>query len=264
MLMAVKNQCKVILLSVKYNIMKEMTNRITFLTNVGFMMLNNATFIIQWLLLFHLKKEIGGYALNDVMVLWGFAASTYGIAHIFFHRAFTLSELIMNGKLDSFLVQPKNVLLSIISSATSSSAIGDLFYGYLIIIIFKFSIINILLFTYLSIMGALVLTAFAVLTGSISFWIVRGDMLAENLNNTVINFSTYPDGIFKGVVRFLLYTIVPVGFVVYLPIHVILDFSFLGLFALTGFTGFIISVAYFVFYKGLKRYTSSSLMSARI
>jgi ABC-2 type transport system permease protein len=244
--------------------MREMTNRVTFLTNVGFMILNNATFIIQWLLLFQLKENIGGYDLNDVMVLWGFAASTYGFAHIFFHRAFMLSELIMNGKLDSFLVQPKNVLLSIISSSTSCSAIGDLIYGYMIIVIFRFSFVNLLLFTYLSIMGGIVLSAFAVITGSISFWIIRGDMLAENLNNTVINFSTYPDGIFKGVIRFLLYTIVPVGFVVYLPLQVILHFNLTSLLALTGFTSFLTLLAFFIFYKGLKRYTSSSLMSARM
>jgi ABC-2 type transport system permease protein len=262
--MVVKNQGKVILLSVKYNIMREMTNRVTFLTNVSFMILNNATFIIQWLLLFQLKENIGGYDLNDVMVLWGFAASTYGFAHIFFHRAFQLSDLIMNGKLDSFLVQPKNVLLSVISSSTSCSAIGDVIYGYLIIIIFRFGIVNLLLFTYLSIMGSIVLSAFAVITGSISFWIIRGELLAESLNNTVINFSTYPDGIFKGAIRLLLYTVVPVGFVVYLPLQVILQFDLLRLFALTGFASFLTLLAFFVFSKGLKRYTSSSLMSARL
>lgn len=264
MLMAVKNQGKVILLSVKYNIMREMTNRVTFLTNVGFMVLNNATFIIQWLLLFTLKKDIGGYALKDVMLLWGLAAGTYGLAHIFFQRAYFLPYLIINGKLDSFLVQPKNVLLSIITSGTNTSAIGDLIYGYLVVSIFHFSIRNLLFFTYFVIMGALILPAFAVITGSICFWIVRGEMLTENLNNILINFSTYPDGIFKGAVRLLLYTVVPVGFVIYMPLQVILQFNLWSFLAVTGFTVLIVTLAFFVFYRGLRHYTSSSLMSARI
>ena len=163
MLTAAKNQGRVILLSVKYNIMKEMTNRVTFLTNVVFMILNNATFIIQWLLLFHLKKDIGGYGINDVMILWGLSASTYGLAHIFFQKAFGLPDLIMNGKLDSFLVQPKNVLLSVITSGTSSSAIGDLIYGYIIIIIFKFSFVNLILFTLFSVIGAIILISGAII-----------------------------------------------------------------------------------------------------
>jgi ABC-2 type transport system permease protein len=244
--------------------MREMTNRVTFLTNVGFMVLNNASFILQWLLLFSLKKDIGGYAMNDVMLLWGLAAGTYGLAHIFFQRAYSLPYLIINGKLDSFLVQPKNVLLGVITSGTNISAIGDLIYGYLVVAIFNFSVGNLLLFTYFIIMGALILPAFAVITGSVCFWIVRGDMLSENLNNILINFSTYPDGIFKGAVRFLLYTLVPVGITVYLPLKVLRQFDIRYLLLVTGFTLAIIALAFLIFYRGLRRYTSSSLMSARI
>jgi ABC-2 type transport system permease protein len=244
--------------------MREMTNHVTFLMNVLFMVLNNATFIIQWLLLFQLKSDIGGYAFSDVIILWGLAASTFGLSHIFFNRVYELSELITNGKLDSFLVQPKNVLLSVISSGTSSSAIGDLIYGYLVICIFQFRLINLLLFTLLSILGAIVLTAFAVIAGSISFWIVRGDILASNLNSAVLHFSTYPDGIFKGIVRLILYTVVPVGFVNYLPLKVILHFNFGTFLIVLVATVLMVFLAFVIFYRGLKRYSSSNLMIARI
>ena len=264
MLTAVKNQTKVLLLSVKYNIMREMTNHVTFLMNVLFMVLNNGTFIIQWLLLFQLKSDIGGYAFGEVIILWGLAAGTFGISHIFFDRAYELSELITNGKLDSFLVQPKNVLISVISSGTSSSAIGDLLYGYLVICIFRFSIVNLLLFTVLSVLGAIVLTAFSVIAGSISFWIVRGDILASNLNNAILHFSTYPDGIFKGIVRLILYTVIPVGFVNYLPLKVILHFDFITFLIVLGASVFIVFLAFVIFYRGLRRYSSSNLMIARI
>jgi ABC-2 type transport system permease protein len=264
MLTAAKNQFRVILLSLKYNIMREMTNRATFLTNVLFMILNNSTFLIQWMLLFHLKSDIGGYALKEVMVLWGLAASTFGFAHILFQRAFHLPSLILQGKLDSYLVQPKNVLLSIITSSTNSSAIGDLIYGYLIIVIFKFSISTLLLFTLFTILGGLIMAAFAVITGSLSFWITRADLLSENLNNVIVNFGTYPDSIFKNGVRLLLYTVVPVGFVVYQPLHILLNFDLMALLGVIAFTIGICVLSYFLFYKGLKRYTSSNLMSARI
>ena len=69
MLMEAKNQIKVIMLSVKYNIMRQMVNKVTFITNILFMILNNATFIIQWLVLFRLKDEIGGYTIKEVILL---------------------------------------------------------------------------------------------------------------------------------------------------------------------------------------------------
>jgi ABC-2 type transport system permease protein len=263
MLMGAKNQTKLILLSVKYNIMRAMTNRVTFLTNVIFMILNNATFIIQWVILFQLKENIGGYHMKEVLILWGLAASTFGISHIFFLGAYQLPDLIMNGKLDSFLVQPKNVLLGVISSGSSISAIGDVLYGYLIVIIFHFDIKILLLFTYFTITGAIILTAMAVIGGSLSFYIVRGDIISGNINNTILHLSTYPDGIFKGVVRILMFTIVPVGLVNYLPIHIMFDWDIKLFLVTTGFMLFVCIFAFFLFYRGLKRYSSSNLMSAR-
>ena len=95
MLTEVKNQIKVMFLSVKYNIMRQMVNKVTFITNIIFMILNNAAFIIQWIILFSLKDEIGGYTIKEVILLWGIAASIFGFAHILFHKAFDLSDLII-------------------------------------------------------------------------------------------------------------------------------------------------------------------------
>ena len=61
MLTEVKNQFKVTFLSFKYALMKEMLNKTTFITNIVFMILNNASFIIQILVLFSIKNDFGGY-----------------------------------------------------------------------------------------------------------------------------------------------------------------------------------------------------------
>ena len=95
------NQLKVIMLSLKYNIMRQMTNKVTFLTNVIFMILNDATFIVQWVILFGIKEDFGGYQLNNVLVLWALAAATFGFSRLLFAKAFELPDLIVNGKLDS-------------------------------------------------------------------------------------------------------------------------------------------------------------------
>lgn len=264
MLTAVKNQLRVCLLSVKYNIMREMLNKVTFLTNIGFMMLNNASFLIQWVILFGLKDEIGGYGMEEVMLFWGLAASTYGLSHILFARAFSLPELIINGKLDSYLVLPKNVLLSVITSSTNSSSIGDFLYGLLIICIFAFRVDRLLLFLLFSATGAVILTAFALLMGSLSFWFVRSDIFGNQMVNTMVSFSTYPDGIFKGTAKFILYHMIPVGMSIYHPVHVMIRFDAVRLLTVLGYTVLLCAVAVFVFYRGLKRYSSSNLMGARL
>lgn len=264
MLTAAKKQLRVCLLSVKYNIMKEMLNKVSFVTNILFMIFNNATFIIQWIILFRLKEDIGGYTMREVMLLWGLAASSHGLSHIMFARVFSLSDVIINGKLDAYLVLPKNVLLSVMTSATSTSAIGDVIYGLLLICVFCFSIKRFFLFLLFSVTGAVIITAFALLMGSLSFWFVRADMFGRNMVNSMISFSTYPDGIFKGGTRFLLYTLIPVGMSIYIPVHVIMDFNMMSLLTVLGYAFLLTVAAVFVFYRGLRRYASGNLMEAKM
>lgn len=264
MLMEVKNQIKVMFLTLKYNIMRQMTNKVTFITNIVFMILNNASFIIQWIILFSIKEEIGGFTIKEVILLWGIAASTYGLAHLLFYKAFSLSELIINGKLDTFLVQPKNVFLSVITSDTSISAIGDLIYGYICLSIYGITLKNFLLFTIFSITGAIIVTTFASILGSLSFWIVKADIFADASINAMLNLATYPGNIFKNSVKIILYTIIPVGIANYMPVDTILNFNFWNCGYIIIFTIFITILAFYIFNKGIKRYSSSNLMSSRI
>lgn len=263
MLMEVKNQLKVIFLSVKYNIMKQMVNKVTFITNILFMILNNATFIIQWLLLFNLKDEIGGYEFKDIFLLWGLAASIFGLSNILFHKAFTISDLIINGKLDTFLVQPKNVFLSVISSETSISAIGDLLYGYICLALYGLTFKTFILFTLFTITGTIILSAFVSIAGCMSFWTIKSELLSNSLCNVMINFATYPGSIFKGSIKLILYTIIPVGIANYLPMDIIIKFDWAMFGCVLLFAIAITILAFWVFYRGLRKYSSSNLMESR-
>lgn len=202
--------------------------------------------------------------MKEVMLLWGLAASSFGLAHILFARVFSLPELIIGGKLDAYLVLPKNVLLSVMTSATSTSSIGDLLYGLLVLCIFCFSIQRFFLFLLFTVTGAAIITAFALIMGSLSFWFIRADVFGSNMVNSLISFSTYPDGIFKGAARFLLYQIIPVGMAIYHPVHIMMRFDARSLFVVLGYTFFLWAIAIFVFYRGLRRYSSSNLMAAKI
>lgn len=263
MLMAVKNQFKVTCLSIKYGLMREMLNKATFISNVVFMILNNASFIIQWVVLYSLKNNVGGYTFKQVLLLWGIAASTYGFAHFLFKRAFSLSDTINTGKLDSYLVQPKNVLLSAITSDIEVSALGDFIYGVIMLFIYGFSIKTFILFTLFTITGGIIIVSFSVILSSLSFWLNKTDVIAERGNSLMVNFATYPDGIFKGIVKMLLFTLIPVGIANYIPVKIITEFNIGCTLLVIGVTVLFVLLAFSIFYKGLKRYSSSNLMIAR-
>ena len=264
MLMEVKNQIRVMVLSIKYSLMREMLNKVTFVSNIVFMLLNNASFIIQWLVLFTLKDSFGGYELKEVLLLWGMAASTYGVSRFFFSSSFKLSDTITNGKLDAFLVLPKDVLLSVITTEITVSAIGDMIYGYIMLIIYGITIKNFLTFTILSICGGLILTSISIIFSSLSFYITKADLISDTANSLMVNFATYPDGIFKGITKVILYTIIPVGISTYLPVHTIINFNIYDFLIIILVCLIIMILAYLIFNRGLKRYSSSNLMIARI
>ena len=131
------------------------------------------------------------------------------------------------------------------------------------LVVFGINISNFIMFTFFSIMGGFVLAAIAVILGSLSFWFNKTDVVADVGNSLVTNFATYPDGIFEGVAKVLLYTVIPVGLINYLPIKIITEFNLSLLLIVSIMMIIIILLAFFVFYKGLKRYSSSNLMIAK-
>lgn len=264
MLMEVKKNLNLIFVSLKFNILKEMEYRVAFISQIIGMILNNGSFIIQWIILFSLKDDFGGYVLKDIMMLWAVAAGSYGLNRTVFGNVTNLSDYITKGKLDTYLVQPKNVLINILASRTSAGAIGDIIYGYLVLIVLKSSITTYLLYTLVIILGAIVHTAFVVITQSLAFWLGRADSIASALENAIMMPSTYPEGIFNSFVKIAMFTIIPVGFIVFIPVRLLNLFDPLLLLGLVGFTVSITLLAFLVFNKGLKKYSSSNLMIVRI
>ncbi len=112
--------------------------------------------------------------------------------------------------------------------------------------------------------GALIITAFALLLGSLSFWFVKTEMFGEHMLNATINFGLYPDGIFKGAVKFLLCYVIPTGMMIYKPVRIMTEPDLGGLAVVAGYAFLLLAAAVTVFYRGLKKYSSGNLMSARV
>ena len=263
MLTEVKNNLKIMLISIKYNLMRAMENKAAFLTSVIMMIFNNATFIIQWITIFFIKDYIGGYTFKDVMLFWAISSGSFGLAHILFNGAYKIPDYIEQGKLDAYLTMPKNVLCQVISSSLEPSAIGDLIYGYLALIIFNFSLRNLLIYNILIIFGALIYVSMVTIYNSITFKFIRSSYLTDAIRDVFINTSLYPDIIFNKIVKFFAYTIIPSGLACWIPVHLLIDFNFREFGILVGGTMILIGLAFVLFNHGLKSYTSSNLVGSR-
>ena len=162
MLTEVKNQLRVSFLSIKYSAIRAMTNKKSFLFSVLLMFVSNASFLVQWTVILSVSSS-SDLSMKEILMVWGFAATSFGLANIIFGGATFIPYYIEDGKLDAYLVQPKSVLLNILNSHCSMSAFGDLIYGYLVILIASPSIKTFIYLTLFSVCGAITYTSFIVI-----------------------------------------------------------------------------------------------------
>ncbi len=249
---------------VAMNLRSSLALRGAFLQQAAFMLLNNVAFFAIWWLLFERFPEIGGWRLHDVVTLFGVVASGYGASVVFAGGVRDLARSIREGELDSILVQPKPVLLHLVASRTIASGWGDLATGAVMLGLAGALEPDMLGPTALAVASsACVFTASGVLVQSLSFWIAGMETFARQIAEFTLTFSLYPRSLFSGELSFLLYTVVPAGFVGFLPAELVRAPSRALAAAALGASAVWTGLALCVFARGLRRYESGNRIGAR-
>jgi ABC-2 type transport system permease protein len=243
------------------NLQAAMEYRVSFGVQVLTMVANDSLWLFFWLSYFQQFPVANGWQTTDIVVIWAVAACGYGISTGFFGNAIKLAALIMNGGLDAYLGMPRNVLLHVCISASDPTAWGDIIFALGSFLLFlRPDPVHFALFLLLTMASALIFTSFFVIICSLSFFLGNTEGLAQQLAGALITFSTYPMNIFNGAVRVLLFTIIPAGFISFVPLQLLQKFSWPLLAAMLGFTTLIVLVAFGVFQLGLRRYESGNLL----
>lgn len=265
MLTEVKKSLKLISYYMKFNLSAVMEYRVSFLVQSFGMILNNCAFIFFWWILFNNVNSIGGYSFNDEMMLWALMSSSFGVCFIVFGNVNQITKMILNGELDSYLLQPKDPLINILCSRTVVSACGDALYGIILFFMIKgFDIKGFILFLMFSVIGALIFASVLVTIHALSFYTGNTEALARITTEFLISFSIYPEGIFGNKIKYILYTIIPVAFIVYIPAKVINNFSIFSFLEVLGVALLWVVIAYVMFYRGLKKYESGNLIISKL
>jgi ABC-2 type transport system permease protein len=236
-----------------------MAQRGAFLMQVALMALNNAIFFSFWVVLFRRVSRIRGYALGDVAVLYGVVAVGFGLAVTVAGGARQLARFIHEGELDSLLAQPKPTLLYALGRRVLASGMGDVASGVAMIAlsgVVRLSTIPVVIVAALA--SAVVCIATAVLFNSIAFWFGQVETATRQLLESLIMFSLYPEPLFGGAMRLVLFTVVPAGFVGYLPARLIREPSpSLAIELIAAAIAYSL-VAWYTFALGLRFYSAGS------
>jgi ABC-2 type transport system permease protein len=243
------------------NLQAAMEYRVAFWVQIVVMLGNDSLWLLFWWSYFAQFPLVNGWQQTDVVVIWSVSALGFGLGAAIFGNAPKLAQLVMTGGLDAYLGMPRNVLLHVCISATEPSAWGDVLFAIGAYIVFLHPVpLNLLLFLLLGCLVALIFASFVVIFGSLAFFLGNTDGLTQQMLGALVTFSTYPMNIFNGAVRVLLFTILPAGFISFVPLQLLHRFSWPLILAMPGFALLIILVAASFFQIGLKRYESGNLM----
>jgi ABC-2 type transport system permease protein len=249
---------------VRHNLMSAMAYRGAFILQVVGMILNDVVLLFFWWILFTRIPTLRGWSMVEVMMLYALVAFAFGVANIVCGNAFFVARAVARGELDYYLALPADPLLHFLVSRMSLSAWGDLLFGLLVfLVVDPQRWLHLPLFLLLGACAALIFVAFAVLVGSLAFWVGNAENLAAQAIHALLNFSLYPVEIFPWAVQLLLYTLVPAALIGSMPVELVVHFHLGRLGVLLAVTAGLVLAARLVFALGLRRYESGNLVVAR-
>jgi ABC-2 type transport system permease protein len=241
------------------NLLAALEYRAAFLSQVLGMMLNNGIFFVFWVLFFDRFSSVRGWALPDMLLLFGLVAAVFGLGVFLFGNVLRLAEVIANGRLDYYLSLPRPVLLHALAGRSVTSGLGDLLYGCLSFALSgPTSLAEVVRFGFGVLVSMTVFVTFLVLVHSLSFWLGNASLLAGQVLNAVICLSTYPLELFDGSARLVLFTVVPAALMGAVPAALVHRFSWVDAGALAAAAAGLLGLALAVFRRGLRRYESGS------
>lgn len=237
-----------------------MEYRWNFIIQSGMMLLNDALYVIIFVLLFGSFGDINGYTSQDALIIYGISAFSYGLLAVFFGQNRHLYTIIADGRMDTFLTQPADPLLHAYASSSRFDGWGDIAFGIIVLAVLRPAGLHIGILV--GLLGAIVLLAFDILIDSIAFWMERPKHTTRSIGNALLGFSSWPVESFGGITKMLIY-IIPVAFIASVPHKIVVSFSWGWLLTLTLTAIVMLLIAVAVFRIGLKRYESGNAVVMR-
>ena len=179
--------------------------------------------LIVILVVFTQVSTLGGFSRSEVVLMYGLAATAFGLAELAVGQLDDLSEYIRSGELDVLLLRPLGVLPQLLSADVALKRLGRVLAG---LVVLGWSLAQagidwtpgrVLLAASTPLFGATILSAVWVAATAVSFWLVDGREVANSVTYGS-NFATsYPITVYGPWLRRLMCFAVPGAFVAYFP-----------------------------------------------
>jgi ABC-2 type transport system permease protein len=240
-----------------------MSNRGAFLLETVLMMLNDLIFFFIWWIFFTQFDNVKGWQFSDMTALMAIGLGGYGLMQILFGGLRNLSQTIVNGDLDPFLTQPKNVMLHVAGSRSLVRGWGHFIVSLILIVMVKGSLLQTSIIVISILSGCLIYASFSFIVHSLAFWSGPIDSISKKYCDALFLFALYPTHIYSGFLQLVMFTLIPAGIIGSLPVELVRSFCWVKFLTMVASALLFVGVAIFVFHRGLRRYASGNLFGSR-
>ena len=215
--------------------------------------------------IFQQIRDLNGWTLPQIMLIYGIAALPYGLFELFFNGLWRLNYYIRMGDFDWLMFRPVEPLIFILGDETATHGLGNVLMGMVIIVkasmdlSLKWNLVNIGFAFVIAICGTIIYVSINMVTATLSFWFVGSRSSVMFMVQRLRDFSRYPIDIYSMPIQILLTWIVPFAFTGFFPATFLLGRQEFSSFVfLTPFVSIVFFILAYAFWRlGLNKYEST-------
>lgn len=196
---------------------------VSFVLDVAAQLIGQTVELVAILVVFTQVDSLGGFPAAEVVLIYGLAATAFGLADLTVGQIEALPDYIRTGELDVMLLRPLGTLPQLLSADVALKrlgrvAVGLAVLGYALVTLdLDWTPARALLAVTAPVVGAVILAAMWVAANAVSFWLVDGRELANSVTYGSSFATSYPITIYGPWLRRVMCFAVPGAFVAYFP-----------------------------------------------
>jgi len=240
---------------IKANLKSHITDKKKFISMSSIMFFQNFLFFFLWVVFFNNVSDIKGWVLSDIARLFGLMACSFGIANMLFAGIRSLPFLLQDNSFDAYISKPVHPLPALLCCVSGPSALGDILFAPVIFFIWGDITLQMLpMLLFMIIASSILLLSATIMVYSISLWVKSSARFHDQLYEMMLIFSM---NVIHGqpiLLKAIAFTIIPAGFISYLPIRLLNNFNWYELFILLIAIIVYAFISLAFFNGGVKRY----------
>ena len=209
-------------------IKSEMEYKLSFFLSMIASTLGTLVTILGTVFLLQKFGAVGGWKLEEVMLITGIAVFGYTFIEMFLRGLDMLYTRVKSGILDQMMTRPRKMLFQVACSDFQIHKIGRLIESIILIVYglyktnIEWSLYKVFVFVLILIGTNIIFAALQILKAAFCFWTIEGMELMNILQDGGRDLSSYPLSIYKEWFKKIFTYIIPFGMCNYFPIMYLL------------------------------------------